>query len=85
MNELIVTNKKELPLPKFNQPSNLDKAAFLINQLGKNIHEHAYLVGKILVWVKKAVRHGEFEDWVKKNEVVKVQLLLFFLNLICVH
>jgi len=57
-----------LILPKFNQPTNLDKAAFLINQLGKNIHEHAYLVGKILKWVKEeGVNHGEFISWVEKN------------------
>ena len=58
---------KELALPKFNQPTNLDKAAFVINQLGKNVHEHAYLVGKALAWVKENIGHGNYGKWIEKN------------------
>ena len=31
------------------------------------MHEHAYLVGKELMWVKEKVRHGNFLPWVEKN------------------
>lgn len=58
---------KDLALPKFQQPTNIDKAAFLINHLGKNIHEHAYVVGKILTWVKKETGHGGFVAWIDDN------------------
>ena len=58
----------KLALPKFTQPTSLEKAAFFINKLGKNIHEHAYIVGKILLWVKiKGIKYGEFGYWIEKN------------------
>lgn len=59
---------KELQrLPVFKEPSNLKEAAFSINQLGKNMTEHAYLIGEILIWVKSQLKHGKFMDWVDKN------------------
>lgn len=55
------------PLPIFKEPSNLKEAALFINQLGKNMHEYAYIIGKILIWVKIQLKHGEFLNWIKEN------------------
>jgi len=54
-------------LPAFKEPLTLNEAAFSINQLGKNMAEHAYLVGEILIWVKSKLKHGELMDWVEEN------------------
>jgi len=54
-------------LPKWSAPKNLGEAALTISQLGRNMHEHAYLVGKTLLWVKKEVGHGKFVLWLKTN------------------
>lgn len=54
-------------LPPFQPPKSLDIARVAINQLGTNLHEHAYICGKLLIWVKGEVGHGYFENWVKDN------------------
>ena len=54
-------------LPPWTEPPSLDNAAATITQLGRNIHEHAYLIGKTLTWVKAAVGHGNFQPWVREN------------------
>ena len=54
-------------LPAFTAPESLDVAAAAIMALGKNIHEHAYIIGKTLAWVKDEVGHGNFISWVKEN------------------
>jgi len=64
MNEVI---QKEISLPAWNEPENLDEAQIRILDLGKNIHEHAYLVGKDLIWVKENVGHGNYETWIGNN------------------
>ncbi|GAJ10414.1 unnamed protein product, partial [marine sediment metagenome] len=45
----------------------LEEAAFSINQLGKNMAEHAYFIGEILCWIKPQLKHGEFMDWIEAN------------------
>jgi DUF3102 family protein len=54
-------------LPAWREPSGLRSARDTILELGRTSHEHAYVVGKTLAWVKKRVGHGEFIPWIKKN------------------
>ena len=54
-------------LPEYKQPLSLEDAKLAINQLGKNLHEHAYIVGGILIWAKRKTGHGKFEEWIKQN------------------
>jgi len=56
-----------MSLPAWNEPQSLDHAAELITQLGRNIHEHAYLIGRTLIWVKRQTEHGDFLDWIENN------------------
>lgn len=59
---------KLIELPIFKEPSSLNEAKLIINQLGTNMHEHAYLVGKYLIWVRDKIGTTEFENkWVPKN------------------
>lgn len=68
MSEIIrVGSEFPTPLPIFEEPSSLKEAALFINQLGKNMGEHAYIVGKILIWVKSQLKHGEFLNWIEDN------------------
>lgn len=60
-------NIKKNVLPIFSEPDSLNSAVLAINQLGRNLHEHAYIVGKLLLWVKPQVGHGGFEQWVENN------------------
>ena len=56
------------PLPRFKEPIDLDEAKLLINQLGTNMHEHAYLVGKILIWTRDKIGTTRFEnEWILNN------------------
>lgn len=59
--------KTELSLPQFSEPHSLDNAKRAINHLGKNLHEHAYICGKTLIWIKVKVGPGNFENWVEDN------------------
>jgi len=54
-------------LPTYQEPANLDDAKTRIIQLGRNMGEHAYIIGKILIWVKSQLEHGEFLKWTEKN------------------
>jgi len=54
-------------LPEFVEPKNLSEAKVIINNLGRNMAEHAYIIGKILVWIKEQLKHGEFIEWIEKN------------------
>src|SRR5262245_35429387 len=54
-------------LPKWQEPNSTKEAAALISNLGRNMHEHAYLVGRTLLWVKKKLGHGEFLPWLEEN------------------
>lgn len=54
-------------LPAFAEPESLAGAAAAINELGRNLAEHAYLVGRHLLWVKERVGHGAFGGWVAEN------------------
>jgi len=57
----------EKALPKFETPSSLDEARLNILNLGRNMAEHAYLIGCNLIWVKSQLKHGEFRLWIEKN------------------
>ncbi len=54
-------------LPAWSEPGDLQQAATIITKLGRNMHEHAYLVGRTLLWVKKEVGHGKFLKWLEGN------------------
>ena len=54
-------------LPAWSEPGDLKQAATIITKLGRNMHEHAYLVGRTLLWVKKEVGHGKFLKWLEGN------------------
>lgn len=58
---------RESGLPEFTKPESLEQAKTQITQLGRNMNEHAYKVGKILIWVKEEVKHGDFLSWIKEN------------------
>lgn len=71
----MITNKSILPqqsnklqvLPSFSSPSSIDEARSNIVGLGTNMSEHAYLVGKNLLYVKGVLNHGQFEAWVERS------------------
>ena len=54
-------------LPAWAEPDSLSGAKQAILSLGRTMHEHAYLVGKHLLWVKGEVGHGEFLLWLETN------------------
>lgn len=54
-------------LPEFIVPSTLEDAKGIIIQLGRNMGEHAYILGKTLIWVKEQLKHGEFLKWIEEN------------------
>jgi hypothetical protein len=56
-----------LNLPAWIEPDGLDHAQRIIETLGRSLHEHAYLVGKYLLWAKSRVGHGNFLEWVGRN------------------
>ena len=58
---------KSLIIPKFKEPETIKEAKVFIIGLGKNMQEHAYLIGKNLIWIKSELEHGELEEWIEKN------------------
>jgi N6-adenosine-specific RNA methylase IME4 len=56
-----------LGLPKFREPTNLVDAKAALLNLGRQLNENAYIVGRHLIWVKKAVGHGNFLSWLEAN------------------
>ena len=56
-----------LSLPKWNEPRNLEKARLEILNLGRSMHEHAYLVGRHLIWARDKIGTTEFEAWVESE------------------
>ena len=56
-----------MKLPSLSKPKTLAEARTHILSLGRSMHEHAYLLGKCLMWVKDEVGHGNFLPWVEKN------------------
>ncbi len=54
-------------LPQWTEPENLAGARAAILSLGRSMHEHAYILGKTLAWVKTHVGHGKFGEWMKNN------------------
>lgn len=57
----------DLFLPQWREPKSLDAAAATISKLGKNLHEHAYLIGMTLIWVKEKEGHGNFIPWIENH------------------
>ena len=58
---------KELVIPKWNKPETIQEAKIFIVGLGKDMQEHAYLIGKTLMWIKSDLKHGELGEWIEKN------------------
>ena len=56
-----------IAIPAWTEPANLDVAKRQIWDLGQTMHEHAYLVGRTLLWVKRDVGHTNFLAWIEKN------------------
>lgn len=59
--------KRSNKLPAFNEPTTVKQAQLAIQGLGRNMAEHAYLIGCNLIWVKAQLEHGEFIPWIEKN------------------
>ncbi len=59
--------KQTLPLPPFKKPTSLEQAQSNIQGLGRNMAEHAYLIGCNLIWVKSQLEHGEFRQWIDEK------------------
>jgi len=53
--------------PIWHEPDSFDNARIRIEKLGINMHQHAYLVGKDLIWVKEHLGHGDFIPWIDNN------------------
>lgn len=64
MNEI---TKKNTKLPEFIEPQTIKQAQSAIQNLGRNMAEHAYLIGSNLTWIKSQLKHGEFIPWIEKN------------------
>ena len=56
-----------IKLPLWQEPKDINEAKIRILNFGKNIHEHVYLIGKDLIWIKEKVGHGNFENWIEKE------------------
>lgn len=56
-----------IKLPEFEQPTSIEEARLNITNLGRNMSEHAYLIGCNLIWVKSQLKHGDFEKWILNN------------------
>lgn len=54
-------------LPIWTEPKTLEHARVTILEFGKSLHEHAYLIGRELLWVKNEVGHGRFGAWLNEN------------------
>jgi len=62
--ELIIEEPK---IPTWLEPKSINDAKLKIISLGQNMSEHAYIIGKILIWVKENLEYGKFQDWVDNN------------------
>jgi hypothetical protein len=51
----------------YKAPQNLAEAKSIIRELGRNMAEHAFLIGRHLRWVKEQLAHSEFIPWVEGN------------------
>jgi len=60
-------NKIIKSLPEFIKPHSLEEARILITNLGKNMGEHAYIIGKALIWVKIQLSRGQFDNWIEEK------------------
>ena len=60
-------NKEIIKIPSWLEPKSINDAKLKIISLGGNMSEHAYIIGKNLIWVKENLKHGEFQEWVDNN------------------
>lgn len=60
-----ITRTVELPI--WTEPGDLAGAKDAIIALGRSMHEHSFILGKTLAWVKVRVGHGNFAEWVQSN------------------
>jgi len=59
---------KLLGLPSWKEPEGIEQVKSRIIGLGVNLHQHAYLVGKDLKWVRDKIGTTKFEnEWVENN------------------
>ena len=49
-----------LPSEAREEPDDLNESKIKSIELGKNIHEHAYIVGKLLIWVRDEIGTTKF-------------------------
>ena len=54
-------------LPIFFIPQSIKQAQINIENLGRSMAEHAYLIGCNLIWTKSQLKHGEFILWIENN------------------
>jgi len=67
-NAIVKTKRAEKPeLPAFDEPTSLEIAESNIAYLGCNMAEHAYLIGRNLIWVKAQLKHGGFRKWIDEK------------------
>jgi len=64
-------DKNLLNLPEWQPPESVEKAKIRIVNFGVNLHQHTYLVGKDLIWVKKelkkTIQADAFYQWIENN------------------
>lgn len=57
-----------IKLPLWQEPEDINEAKIRILNFGKNIHEHVYLIGKDLVWIRDKIGTTKFEnEWIPNN------------------
>lgn len=67
MGKLLMVLKQLNALPEWKPPKGIDDAADIISQLGRNMHENAYLVGKTLLWTQRQLGNRKFDPWLKNK------------------
>src|SRR5262245_7085361 len=67
MPKAAIIRAQATPLPKFNPPASVAAARTHILGLARSLHEHAYLLGRYLSWVRQQVGRGKFTRWIEAN------------------
>jgi len=68
-------NNEIIPLPQYQEPTDLEDAKIKIFELGVNLHEHAYILGKTLIWARDKIGTTAFghptknpdDNWITNN------------------
>ncbi|MEE9510409.1 MAG: MT-A70 family methyltransferase [Candidatus Bathyarchaeia archaeon] len=59
---------KIIELPLWQEPKDVEEAKVRILNFGTTIHEHVYLIGKDLIWVRDKIGTTEFlNEWIPNN------------------